>query len=521
MLVSDIIEYSAHHVPEEAALWFEDDRISYSELRDRCYRLSNAMLDIAAPGDRVAILSENCPEYVECYYGVPGAGMVLTLLNYRLSGRELTYIINNSEPSVLIVEAKYLPLIRSIRDAIPTVQHIFVIGDTEADRKYADTFKSYSPFRDSGSPTRPDARPSEDDVCWLIYTSGTTGLPKGAMLTHRNLMTSILNSLASWDRGFNDIYLFTFPLFHVAGYAMPMQHLRGIPVVLIRNFDASILFSLVERHKVTSFAAAPTMIAMLLEHPDIDRYDLSTLRNIGYGASAMPAEVIRRTRARWPEMKFGTGFGMTELAGNVMVLLSEEHDNALRDGSDVLSSVGHQMPLAKVRVVDDDGNDCPPNIPGEIVVKGEQVLKGYWRNPEATEKSFRDGWFHTGDVGRWNENGYLFIVDRKKDMILSGGENIYPREVEEVLYEHPSVIEAAVIGIPDEKWGEVVVAVLTTRGASRPSEDEIILFTRERIASYKKPRHVVFVEELPKNASGKILKRELRDMIQRGDLVLS
>ena len=515
MLLSDIPAYAAHHKPDQVAIWFEDKRLTYTELRDRSWQLSNALLKTCSPGDRVAILSENCPEYVECYYGVPGAGMALTLLNYRLTGPELTYIIGNAEPRVLVVEPKYLPVIRQIRKDIPSVEKILLIGAE------AEDCTSYDDFVGTGDAVEPSVRPSEDDLCWLIYTSGTTGLPKGAMLSHRNLMSAILNSAVSWDREPDAVYMFTFPQFHVAGYAMPLQHINATPVVLLRNFDAEVFLQNIERYKVTATGAAPTMIAMLLERPDIDRYDLSSLKNIGYGAAAMPAEVLRRTYQRWPQIEFGTGFGMTELAGNVMVLTAEDHKRALAEGLPILSSVGQQMPLAMVRVVDEDDNDVAPNEPGEIIIKGDQVLSGYWRNPEATEKSIVNGWFHSGDVGRWDENGYLYIVDRKKDMILSGGENIYPREVEEVLYQHPDVVEAAVIGVPDEKWGETVVAVLALRNGNLPSNDEIISFCKERIASYKKPKHIVFVEELPKNASGKILKRELRDRIADGSLSLS
>jgi acyl-CoA synthetase (AMP-forming)/AMP-acid ligase II len=312
--------------------------------------------------------------------------------------------------------------------------------------------------------------------------------------------------------------MFTFPQFHVAGYVMPMYHLRGYPVVLLRNFDAGALLANVQAHRVTNTAMAPTMIAMLLEDPATEKYDLSSLRRIGYGASAMPAEVLRRARVRWPGVGFSTGFGMTELAGNVMFMSPADHDRAADQGLEILRSVGRQMPLARVRVIDEEGRDVPPNTPGEIVVKGDQVLSGYWRNQEATEKSFLDGWFRSGDVGRWDENGYLYIVDRKKDMILTGGENVYPREVEEVLYEHPAVVEAAVLGAPDPKWGEKVVAVVCLR--SEASGEELIAFCKERIASYKKPKHVVFIDALPKNASGKVLKRELRDQIAAGTLVL-
>ena len=231
--------------------------------------------------------------------------------------------------------------------------------------------------------------------------------------------------------------------------------------------------------------------------------------------------MLRRANAKWPKIGFSTGFGMTELAGNVMFMGRLDHERAAAGGLEILRSVGRQLPLARVRVVDEQDQDCPPGVAGELIVKGDQVLMGYWRNPEATTASFVDGWFHSGDVARWDEDGYLYIVDRKKDMVLPGGENVYPREVEEVLYEHPAVLEAAVIGAPDPKWGEKVVAVVCLREGASASEEELIAVCRERIASYKKPKHVVFISTLPKNASGKVLKRELRDQIATGALALS
>ncbi|MBV8682225.1 MAG: long-chain fatty acid--CoA ligase [Caulobacteraceae bacterium] len=514
MLLSDVPVLGAHHAPDVDAIIFGERRMTYVELRDRCWRLSNALAGVASPGDRVAILSENCPEYAECYYGVPGASMSLTLLNYRLTGRELTYIIGNAEPTLLVVEPKYLPTIREIRNQIPSVQRILLIGAE------AEDCQSYESFLQSGAPEEPRIRPSENDLCWLLYTSGTTGLPKGAMLSHRNLLAGVLNSMSGWESAADEVCMFTFPQFHVAGYVMPLYHLRGYPVVLMRNFDPATLLAAIERHRCTNTAMAPTMVAMLLEDPNTDRYDLSSLRRLGYGASAMPAEVLRRARARWPNIGFSTGFGMTELSGNVMALSKADHDRAAEEGLPILGSVGRQMPLARVRVVDDEGVDCASGRPGEIWVKGDQVLTGYWRNPDATASSFHDGWFKTGDVGRWDENDYLYIVDRKKDMILTGGENVYPREVEEALYQHPAVVEAAVVGAPDPRWGEKVVAVVCARAGHQVDAAELVAFCRERIASYKKPKHIVFIDALPKNASGKVLKRELREAITRGDLAL-
>lgn len=515
MLVSDIPTLAAHRKPNVAAITYRDEVIPYAAFRDRCWRLSNALFGVAQPGDRVAILSENCPEYADCYYGVPGAGMALTMLNYRLTGRELAYIIGNAEARILVVERKYLDTIRSIRAEIPSVERILLIDGDAPD------CESYAAFRDSGAASEPSYRPAETDLCWLIYTSGTTGLPKGAMLSHRNLLTAVLNSACTWEMAADEVYMFTFPQFHVAGYILPLVHLKAIPVVLLKTFDAETLLTNVERHRVTNTGMAPTMIGLLLEDPRTNDYDLSSLRRIGYGASAMPAEVLRKARRQWPRVDFSTGFGMTELAGNVMILPSADLDRGAQNDLPMVSSVGKEMPLSRVRVVDEDGRDVPVGEPGELVIKGDQVLTGYWRNPEATAASFFEGgWFRSGDVARWDEDGYLYIVDRKKDMILTGGENVYPREVEEVLFTHPAVVEAAVIGVPDPLWGEKVVAVVVARDGENVGGDDLIVYVRERIASYKKPKAVIFIDALPKNASGKVLKRELRDRAAAGEWVL-
>jgi acyl-CoA synthetase (AMP-forming)/AMP-acid ligase II len=516
MLISDIPEIAAHHAPNNVAIHFEGRWWTFTELRDRSWKLSNAMATIAAPGDRIAILSENCPEYAEAYYGVPGASMALTLLNYRLTARELTYIINNCAPSVIIVQPKYLETIRQIRGDLTSVKNVVLIGGT------SDDTISYDDLLKRGEAKAPATKPNETDLCWLLYTSGTTGLPKGAMLSHRNLMASILNAMSGGAEALPDeVPLFMFPQFHVAGYVMPMYHLRKWPVVIMGAFDPISFLKSVEQYGVTSAPVAPTMLAMLLENPAMKDYDLSSLRSFGYGASSMPLEVLKSAFRKLPGVGFGTGFGMTELAGNVFAMGKQDHIRAAEENLEIIRSVGKQLPLSRVRVLQEDNTDAPPGVPGEIVVKGDQVLMGYWGNEKATKESFIDGWFRTGDVGRWDEEGYLYIVDRKKDMILTGGENVYPREVEEVLYEHPAIAEAAVVGTPDPKWGESVVAVLRVKeGEQAPPARDVIAFCKERIASYKKPKFVTWVSELPKNASGKILKRELRDRIASGDLPL-
>ena len=518
MLINEIPEVAAHRVPDAMAIGFKDHRVSYTQLRDHCWQLSNALLQLAQTGDRIAVLAENCPEYVYCYYGVPGAGMTLTLLNYRLTPPELDYILKNSAPTVLIVQDMYLPKILEIRAQNPGIREIFVIGDTP------EGFASFDQLLARGTAKKPQVEIAATDIAWLLYTSGTTGFPKGAMISHANLVSSVLNSIASWEPSIpltgRTVFMLTFPMFHIAGWAVVIQHLRGVDLVILANFDPPVWFGTVARHRVTETSAAPTMLAMLLNHPSRFDYDVSSLGQFSYGAAAMPAPLLARAQEQWPGLRFLTGFGMTELSGNVMYLSPSDHVDALARERPFLSSVGRQMLMTQVKVVHDDGREAAMGEEGELLVKADQVFCGYWRNPEATRDSFTDGWFHTGDIARWDAEGYLYIVDRKKDMILSGGENIYPREVEEILYRHPAVLEAAVIGAPHDVWGEEVIAVINSRMTPPPDVVELIDFCKVHIASYKKPQGVIFMAELPKNASGKVLKRELRVAISEGALTI-
>ena len=498
MKISDLLRFTAARAPEADALRFEDRSFTYRELYADVCRLANGLRRIAAPGDRVAILAENHPEYVMAYYGVPLAGMALTFVNYRLGAREIAAILGDARPAVVIVEEKYL-------DKVPDgVTRVVIDADVPGTTPFADLLDA------------PDDEPDADDtaLAWLIYTSGTTGMPKGAMLSHRNVVAAVLNAGVAWERtGDRAVSLMPWPLCHIAGYGVLVNHLHAATLVLMRRYDPVRFLADIERHGVTDITAAPTMLSMLLRSPEIAERDTSTIRRVGYGAAPMPVEVLRRAMKQFPNARFQTGFGMTELAGNVMVHTADDHIAAVEGRTELLASIGKPMPLSAVRIVGPDGNDVAAGEVGEFCIRGEQVAMAYWERPDATAGSFRDGWFHSGDLAKRDEEGYFYIVDRLKDMILTGGENVYSREVEDVLYAHPSVAEAAVVGEPDEEWGERVVAVIQPVSGARPTEDEIIAFCKDRLAGFKRPRRVVYVDELPRNAAGKILKRELRTLL--------
>ena len=506
MLLGDILELNALRDPHRLALVCGDESYTFAELRQRAGHLAGAIAELTAPGGRVALLAENLVAYVDAYYGVPGAGRVLVPLNYRLNPHELAGIISDAGAEVLLVEESYLDGMLAVRDEWKCVEQIVVIGAPTA----VTGAVSYDDLLATAR-ARSGERPSEDDVAWLLYTSGTTGRPKGAMLTHRSLLTALFNFVMACDVRPDDRALQCFPMCHIAGILVPVHHLAGAPVVLMRAYAPELFMELVERHRITSTGLAPTMMAFLLQHPKIDDYDLSSLRSALYGAAPMPVEVLRAALDRFGPIVY-SGFGMTELSGNVLVHPKEAHVRAIHGEEHLLAACGMPMPLAAVRIVDEQLKELAPGLVGEIVIKGEQLLRGYWNRPEATEEAFRGGWFHTGDLARRDEEGFVSIVDRKKDMIITGGENVYSREVEEIIYTHPAVSEAAVIGLPDVDWGEMVTAVVALRAGAHAGERDIMTLCRAHLAGFKTPKRVFFVAELPKTVSGKILKRELRNM---------
>ena len=512
MLLGDVIGRNGRKTPSRIAVVAPGREITFGELHVRVQRLANAMLSLADPGDRIAILAENLPEYVECYYGVPSAGMALTFLNYRLHPREWAWIIDNAAARVLIVQESYLAAIEPLLSELPCVEHVLVIGGGARSR-----FLDYDDVVEAWGAYDPPVTVDEDSTAWLLYTSGTTGFPKGAMLTHRNLMVALVESVIEYETTPEQRNLVAFPMCHVSGYSIPVCHFRGGRIVLTPTFEAEAWMRLVDEHAITGTSMAPTMLNFILQHPRVDDYSLATLTSIGYGAAAMPVEILRAAIDRFGPIVY-SGFGMTELGGNVLTFPKAAHVRAVNGEEHLLASCGTPMCLAEVKVVDEQMDECPPGVVGEIVIRGEQVLKGYFRNEEGTAAAFRNGWFHTGDMARRDAEGFFYIVDRMKDMIITGGENVYSREVEEVIYTHPSVSEVAVVGTPDPRWGEQVTAVVVLRAGMTATEDEIIAVTRERLAGFKKPKRVVFRDELPKTVSGKIIKRELRDELSGGSM---
>ncbi len=505
MRIHDLLLHATVRDPEAPAVIVDGRTITFAGLSDRVDRLARAITAITEPGGCVAFLSENTLPFVDAYYAIPRAGRVLVPLNYRLHPREWAEQIARTRATVLIGETALVdPLRPFIADG--TVHSIITIdGPThEYDAFVADP------------PAIELPEPAADDIAWLLFTSGTTGAPKGAMLSHRAMVAAATNTALGRPVAADDVYLLAFALCHVAGYNVLIMHLHGRPIVLVRRFDADEFIALTAQHRVSNTSLAPTMVSALLEHPDASPEALASLRQIAYGSAAVPAEVLRRAMDRW-HCDFAQGYGMTELGGNAVFMGGDEHRRGIGPDPHLLHAAGRPGPLAAVRIVDAhvEGTlvDVEPGDTGEIAVHGPQVFDGYWEDPVATAATIIDGWLRTGDLGRIDPEGFLSIVDRKKDIIVSGGENVASREVEEVLHRHPGVLEVAVVGVADDHWGEVVCAAVVARAGVPIDAEQVIEVSREHLASYKKPRHVVFVDELPRNTSGKVMKHVLRERV--------
>jgi acyl-CoA synthetase (AMP-forming)/AMP-acid ligase II len=480
--------------PGAVALWWQGEAITYSGLQHRVLQLAARLCASGNAGDRIGVLAWNCPQFVELIYAASAAGRILVPLNARLAPAELIHQLEHAGVRILFADPALLKSLTDHPD-FPVESLLIPLGQA---------YESW--LTESACGKLPDT--ARDDPVWILYTSGTTGKPKGATLTHRSFLAGLRSAALGRPVQAEDRYYYPFPLFHVAAHNVLLQHRFGAAVVLARSFDAQDTLRSCRELGITTMSLAPTMIAMLLEHPDFDPTDLATVRTIGYGASNMPPDLLRRLLDT-TSVGLCQSYGMTELSGSVSFLTPADHRqgaDASREG--LLQSVGKPLATAAIRLVTETGETCRPRQSGEILVRGEQCMRDYWCDPVATEAAFQDSWFRTGDIGCFDERGYLYIVDRKKDMIISGGENIASREVEDVLRDHPAVKDCAVIGLPDERWGEAVCAVMVL--ARDTTDGELISFCREYLAAYKTPRRWIRIESLPVNSAGKIDKASLR-----------
>ncbi len=478
-------------------------RISFGELERAVRRLANGLLGLGlAKGDRVAVLARNGIEYFEVYYACARAGLIAQPLNWRLGVPELQRILEDGEPSALIASVDFEAERQALEGQVD-IPHWLQYGPGSDG--------SFERLKANAGDGSPKALAGGDDPVLILYTGGTTGLSKGALHSHRTLHTGMLNQTVAERVVPSDVYMLTGQMFHIP-VALAMNYMaHGCPVVLM-NFDAAEALEIIQAERVSAFLGITTMLNWMMAVDGFDRYDLSSLRNIQYGGGPMPETVVKAALDAFP-CTLIQGYGQTE--GMTMTFLSQEDHAAAVSGDrpERLNSCGREGFVTRARLVDDAGRDVPKDgrTPGEIVIQSEANMLGYWRRPDLTAETLRDGWMWTGDVATWDEDSYIFIVDRAKDMIISGGENIYSTQVEAAIHRHPGVLEAAVIGVPDDEWGEAVKAVVVMKPGEAATEQEIIDTARAHLASYQKPRSVDFVDSLPKAPTGKILKRDLRD----------
>ncbi|HWN99248.1 MAG TPA: long-chain-fatty-acid--CoA ligase [Blastocatellia bacterium] len=513
MSIVDGLKKAVASSPYKTAAVCGSTRYSFGELADRVDRLSGGLLGLGVNrGDRVAILALNCHRFFELYYGIAQIGAVAVPINFRIPPQEIKYILDHSGSCAIAVDAALTPSLEEVRSQLETVEQFISIADQPASG-----FLAYEDLIASNSPLVDPPQIEDGELLGLFYTSGTTGEPKGVMLTHRNMLANIANSEGVYKYLPTDIYLHSAPMFHLAdGAAVFSNTARGATQAFIPRFDPKLVLETIARERISLALFVPTMINFLLQVPDLDSYDLSSLRHITYGASPIAPEVLRRAMKVFG-CQFGQGYGLTEASPLLTVLTAEDHAVTDETGERRLASCGKPVKGVDVRVVSFKGHDVKPGEVGEIIARGPNIMAGYWKRPADTEQAIVDGWLHTGDLATVDEDGYIYLVDRKKDMIVTGGENVYSTEVEAALYEHPAIQEAAVIPVPDPDWGEAVHACVTLCDGERVEPEQLIEFCRGRLANYKLPRSVEIIKgELPKGGTGKILKKQLREKYWHG-----
>jgi long-chain acyl-CoA synthetase len=500
-----LLEESAKERPEKPALVLGDRVLDYAGLREATKRFANALASLGVkPGDRVALMVPNVPEFVVAYYGILNVGAAVVPLNVLLQGPEVVYHLDDSDAVALIAWEGILKAARKGHEEAEGCENLIVVEESGGEG-VPDGALGFEALLGEHPSEFDMAQTMPDDTAVVIYTSGTTGRPKGAELSHFNLF---FNAVYKADKLFklreDDVGMAALPLFHIFGQTTVMNAgiYAGNTIAMVPRFKPEAALETIQNVGVTAFVGVPTMYQYLLRYPNAGDYDTSSLRLGISGGASMPVEVLKAF-----EDKFGVvileGYGLSETSPGVCFNRSAEQRK--------VGSIGLPFWGVEVKVFDEDDEEVPAGERGELVVRGHNVMKGYYKRPEETAEAMKNGWFHTGDIAMMDEDGFFFIVDRVKDLIIRGGYNVYPREVEEVLYEHPGVAEVAVIGVPHEEFGEEIVAVVAMKEGKSASEEEIMGFARERVARYKYPRQVVFMDDLPKTSTGKILKRELAE----------
>lgn len=507
MYLTQSLQRSLQQSPEHTVTVFGERRRTFRAFADRVARLAAALQRLGmARGDRVGMLALNSDQYLEYVMGVWWGGGVINPVNVRWNVAEIVYSLDDCDTGILIVDDAFLPLVEAIRSKAARAPVVIHAGEQAT----PEGILSFEQLISAASPVA-DARRGGEDLACIMYTGGTTGFPKGVMQSHRNLWSAAIQRMTEMPplRGGSNLHVA--PFFHIAGLARAVvQFLAGETHVIVAAFDPAVVLRTIERERVNETLLVPTMIQMLLAHPDFSRYDLSSLTRMAYGASPSAGAMIEQMRATLPWVELSHSYGLTEACPIVSTNPPKNH-SAEAIASGLSKSVGRSCVGVTVKIVDESGQSLPSGQVGEIVVQGANIMQGYWNKPDETSKALRDGWLYTGDGGYLDKQGYLFIVDRIKDMIVTGGENVYSAEVENVILRHPQVAMCAVIGIPHAQWGEAVHAIVVCKPGSALTEEALRSYCREHIAGYKCPKRVTFREAMPLSGAGKILKRELRD----------
>lgn len=509
--IGDLLRRSAARYPDKTAIIDGQIRASFSQLDLTVNRTANAMTARGiGKGDRVLLLSHNCHSFVVSYLALARIGAISVPVNFMLNATEVSYILQHAGASGVIVEDSLIPIAQeaiALSGAKLRLRGLISKGEGDA----VSGWEAVSEWMNYPDHAEPLIRVEDDDVVQLLYTSGTESRPKGAALSARNFYAQYESCIVDGEMSADDVEIHCLPLYHCAQlhcFLSPDLYL-GATSVILPGADAGTMLATIERERITKLFAPPTVWIALLRHSDFDRRDLSSLRKGYYGASIMPVEVIKELVQRLPQVRLYNFYGQTEMSPLATVLKPQEQTAKL-------GSAGRPAVNVETRVVDDHDQPVPSGTIGEIVHRGPHVMLGYWNDEAKTAEAFRGGWFHSGDLGVFDSDGYLKVVDRKKDMIKTGGENVASREVEEVIYSHLAVAEVAVFGLPHEKWIECVTAAVVCRSGHSACEEDLLAFCRERLAGYKAPKRIIILEALPKNASGKILKRELRERFLNG-----
>lgn len=500
--LADMLDVPLQIDPNKVAINFEGAEITYRELDEAANRVANGLIGLGVqPGDRVAVQLDNRPEFVEIFFGIMRSGAVIVPANVMYKADEMHHIVSDSGAKVLFISGRLSSKMEEIGPKLPALGTVIEVGEQAL--KNSTSFQSLTAGISS---QRPQVDVKLEDYAIIQYTSGTTGKPKGAVVSHGNVtaaldMGSRLQQVKLFE---DDVTLLVLPLFHsfALDLCLGRSILFALKMILVNRFDPDLVFSLFEKHKVTTFWGAPPMYFGFVNAPGLDKYDVSSLKYAFSGAAALPVVILERFK-ELTGVEIMEGYGLSETSP---VLTSNAAAPLNKPGS-----VGFPYPEVRVRIVDDTDQEVPLGEVGEICAKGPNIFQGYWNRPEATAEAMRSGWFHTGDLGRVDEDGYYYIVDRKKDMIVVSGYNVYPLEVESALLRHPKVMDCAIVGVPDEYQGESVKAIVVPRSDEELTEREVIEYCREHLAVFKCPRHVSFLDELPKSASGKVLKRVLRE----------